>query len=201
MKTILIYITLFMGITLSRAQDYFAVVKKNDNLTYNYPASASFTLVDADGSKTTIQKDDAVTVSGDYRLEVVVPWKDTPDIVTSDGGQLEIFILENSWEESQTNTARSTRYTFDATKDYEKPQIEKKTITASTTYPGTYNLVLVFTNGLVFRYVDGIARAYENGHELPIAGAYVVAGTEDTLKLSYNPKNQELWYVFEKTKK
>jgi len=200
MNTLIFYIILFFTITVCTAQDYFAVVTKNDATTYRYPATATFKLLDAEGIAQPIDKGDAVTVTGDYRLLVSVPWKETPDVITSDGGTLEIFILKNNWSATTTAPAKAKTSVNYTVNDRSKPRIERKVVTPSAKNPETFNLLLVFTNGFVFSYTDGDTRAYENGAELPIEGSYVMTGSNETLKLSYHPRSQELWYVFENNK-
>lgn len=201
MKIIVIHLAILLMGSLLHAQDYFALVKKNDSVTYHYPENTTFTLFNETNEATNIEKVDAISVTGDYRIEADVYWKETPDVINSDGGTLEIFVLKQNHDKNYKYKSKSITQVYDAFKDYKKPQLEKKTITPSEKIEGTYNALFIFTNGMVFTYTNGDASAYENGEEITIEGKYVLIGKEQTLKLSYNPKNKEVWYVFEKNKK
>ena len=85
MRIILLLLSLFLSYFVS-AQDYFALVVKNDNTTFNYPENAEITVIDSVGNKTIITKNDAVTLKGDYTLSISTPWKAKPEILKSDGG-------------------------------------------------------------------------------------------------------------------
>lgn len=200
MKTPILVMALSLTVAMMNAQDYYAVVKKNDAVTYNYPENTKFTLYDAQNKATKINEQNGLSVTGDYRIEATVSWKDTPDIIESDGGTLEMFTLKNNRSNTLENYVPIGLPTYDDSKDYFKPQLEKKILTASDKTPETYNALFEFTNGMVFQYTDGTVRAYENGKELKVFGNNLIAGATQTLKISYDPKTKEMWYVFEKNK-
>ena len=70
MKFVL-YILAFFLTQLLNAQDYFALVVKNHDTTYNYPENAEISIIDSVGNKTKIEKDDAVTLEGEYTPAIV----------------------------------------------------------------------------------------------------------------------------------
>ncbi len=72
MRIILLAFALFLSYFVS-AQDYFALVVKNDDTTYNYPENAEITVIDSLGNRTRIGKNDAVTLKGDYTLSIATP--------------------------------------------------------------------------------------------------------------------------------
>ena len=195
MKIVLLLLALFLSYFVS-AQDYFALVVKNDNTTYNYPENAEITVIDSTGNRTKIGKNDAVTLKGDYTLSMATPWQKEPEILKSDGGVLEIFILpaeRRNWTPELDNRTVTTRY--DANPN--KPSLELKEIMLSDKNPNLYNLLAVFNNGLVFKYEDGNVRAWLDNEEVEVTNEYLVKTPEGLLKASFDPKNGEFWYVFE----
>ncbi len=64
--------------------------------------------------------------------------------------------------------------------------------------PNLYNLLAVFNNGLVFKYEDGNVRAWLDNEEVEVTNHYLVQTQEGLLKASFDPKDGEFWYVFEK---
>ena len=209
MKSIATLFLLLSGL-IGHGQDYFALIKKNDQITYNYPSNVSITLIDAEGNRRPILKDDAFDVTGDYTVEIEVPWKDGAEIVKSDGGRLELFILPEAEQQRRNfwyETRKSEEVTYNG-KTYAnpealdaamaaKPVAVKKTITKSDLNPGTYNLSLVFSNNLIVRYDSGKISAWQNGKTLNVKGNYLVQTLEGLLKLSFEPKTGETWWVFE----
>ncbi|MEL6809979.1 MAG: hypothetical protein AAFP76_01440 [Bacteroidota bacterium] len=200
MKDVLIYGMSLLAFAAMNAQDYFTVVKKNDNITYHYPESAILTLYDAEGNGRKINKGDAVAVSGDYRVEIDVSWKDKPDVIKSEGGLLEVFVLENTWNGGSEDQRSSGFTTLNSTKSRPKPVLERKEITPSEKLTGRFNALLAFSNDMVFTYRDGEVKVYEDGVLLEVDGVYIAKGKNETLKLSYDPKKGKFWYVFEKNK-
>lgn len=196
MRIILLAFALFLSYLVS-AQDYFALVVKNDATTYNYPENAEITVIDSLGNRTRIGKNDAVTLKGDYTLSIATPWKKKPEILKSDGGVLEIFILPSerkNWTPALDNNTVTTRYDVNPN----KPSLELKELMISDKNPNLYNLLAVFNNGLVFKYEDGNVRAWLDNEEVEVTNHYLVQTPDGLLKASFDPKDGEFWYVFEK---
>ena len=195
MKIILFTMALLINYLVS-AQDYFALVVKNDDTTYNYPENAEITVVDSVGNRTKIGKNDALTINGDYTLSISTPWQNEPEILKSDGGVLEIFVLpaeRRNWTPAFDDTSETTWY--DANPN--KPSLERKEIMLSNKNPDSYNLLAVFNNGLVLKYEDGQVRAWLNSKEVEVTNHYLVQTPDGLLKASFNPTEGVFWYVFD----
>ena len=76
----------------------------------------------------------------------------------------------------------------------------EKELIPSSTNADQYNLKMTFSNGIVFTYTDGKYKATLDGEELYIKGKYLIESKLGTAKLSFNPSNGEVWWVFEKIK-
>jgi hypothetical protein len=195
MRIILLLLSLFLSYFVS-AQDYFALVVKNDNTTYNYPENAEITVIDSVGNKTIITKNDAVTLKGDYTLSIATHWKAKPEILKSDGGILEIFVLpveRRNWTPEIDENSETVWY---EPKD-DSPSLERKEIMYSKKNPERYNVLAVFNNGLVFKYEDGNVRAWLDNEEVNVTNHYLVDTPEGLLKVSFDPEDGAFWYVFE----
>ena len=195
MKIILLLLSLFLSYFVS-AQDYFALVVKNDKTTYNYPENVEITVIDSVGNKTTIKKEDAVTLKGDYTLSITTPWKTEPEILKSDGGVLEIFVLPIERRNWTPELGQKSETVWYEPKD-DSPSLERKEIMYSKKNPERYNLLAVFNNGLVFKYEDGTVRAWLDNEEVEVTNHYLVETPEGLLKASFDPKNGDFWYVFD----
>lgn len=63
--------------------------------------------------------------------------------------------------------------------------------------PGLQNVVLTFSNDVIFSYFDGVARATRGDLELPVKGTYRIDLGNSLLKISYEPATGTVWYVAE----
>ncbi|AGC76069.1 hypothetical protein LX97_00744 [Nonlabens dokdonensis] len=202
MKT-LIYLFIFSICMSAYGQDYYTIIKKNDDITYNYPKDAQITLIDENGNEKIINNEEAIDVTGDYTLSIVVPWSKKPEIIKSDGGRLEVFILSNIYANGynkRKNKAYKKEISTYEESSSPQPYLTKKEITQKEKN-GVYELLAVFSNGLIFKYSDGIAWAWINGDKVPVTNHYLVESPEGLLKLSFDPKDGEFWYVFDTSSK
>lgn len=156
-------------------------------------------LFDAEGNKTSIQKNDAITVEGDYTLEVDVPWSTKKDVITSDGGILEIFVLPTDIRDQEQKVVyyEAPEKIDNSQHVYDKPSLENKELCTSNKNKNLLNLLLVFDNAVVFKYEDGQARAWQNGTEIKVTNKYLVQTSDGLLKVSFDPKDGETWWVWE----
>lgn len=75
-----------------------------------------------------------------------------------------------------------------------------KKVTKSLTKDNTYNLDFELSNGISFSYIDGKYNAKLDDQYLDVKYKYVIKSKLGTLKLSFNPRNGETWWVFEEKK-
>lgn len=193
MRTLIFIISLIFTNHLF-AQDYFVVVRKNDNQNYRYPEEVKINIFDKNGTKTVVEKGYAITVEGDYTVEVEVPWREEPEIIKSEGGMLEIFVLpEDSWKYERSKQNESYNNYDQGT----KPKLERKSVEQSGITDDRFNLLLVFNNGTVFSVNDGKAGAWQDGDSLRVENTYLVHSPDGLLEASFDEKTGETWWVWE----
>ncbi len=178
------------------AQDYFVVIVKNEKTTYNYPKDVAFTIIDGEGNETKFEIDEAFTFQGDYTLSIQVPWSAEPELITSEGGKLELFVLpeeRRNWTQKDEDKSKTVWYDQRSN----KLGLERKEISVSQKDAEHFNLLVVFNNGVVFKYEDGTVRAWLNNKEVNVTNHYLVDTPEGLLKISFDPKDGEFWYVFD----
>lgn len=73
----------------------------------------------------------------------------------------------------------------------------KKTLTDSFKYEGKSNVKMELSNGIIFTYIDGVAEATLNGDKLWIENQYLIYSELGVAKISFNPSNGVLYWVFE----
>ncbi|KQC33012.1 hypothetical protein AAU57_06525 [Nonlabens sp. YIK11] len=196
MKILILILASFVATSVF-AQDHYAVVKKNDEVTYNYPESSVFTLEDPAGNKRLLEKDDAIDVTGDYTLYIENYWSNEPEVIKANGGRLEVFILPNNYRnEVKEYYSKKVSHEHQNANYDKKPTLETKEITQSKK-GAPYDLLAVFSNSLIFKFSDGKPRAWLNGNEVAVTNRYLVQSPEGLLKLSFNPSNGEFWYTFD----
>jgi len=73
----------------------------------------------------------------------------------------------------------------------------EKQLSTFDRFPYRYNVQLDFSNGVQSKYFDGTVTATQAGKDLTIDGKYLVQTKNGMLKISFDPKDGEMWYVFE----
>lgn len=192
-----IYVLAFMFLVPAlHAQDYFTIVVKNDSVTYNYPENSIIEVIGSTGKKSIVKKDEALTLKGDYKLSITVPWRTDPENITSDGGMLEIFVLPKSSSRAIIEKPWSRSEHYPEKKHTEKPSLTRKELTKSDTLQDAFNILVVFSNSLAVKYEDGVIRAWQNGDEIILENPFIIETSEGLLKFSFDSQNGEFWYVF-----
>lgn len=154
------------------AQDYYEIKTENDEV-YNYPKNIDLTVTDENGLTT------KVTFNKKYKeISIIASWNKNPEI----------------YKNATINLVNHNN-TFYATS--KKPALLEKKIEKSTTVKNTYTLKAIFSNGLVFEFINGKVSAKQNDVDLEIKNKYLVQTKEGLFKLSFYPENGEFWYVIE----
>lgn len=155
-----------------QAQDYYEI-KTENHVVYNYPKNIAITATDENGSTS------KVALNKKYKeIRIITSWKENPEVYKN--ATITLVKRNDTYYETVT-----------------KPKLLEKKIEKSTTIENTYTLKAVFSNGLVFEFIDGKATAKINDIDLEIKNKYLVQTNEGLFKISFGPKTGEFWYVIE----
>lgn len=124
-----------------------------------------------------------------YTLTVYPSYKNGKDIYTLNKGAIIERII------AKDNTNDYSNYTISNAK-----VTSSKKVTKSLVKKNKYNLEFELSNGIRFTYKDGKYTSTLNDKKLDIDGKYVIESKLGTLKISFNPRNGETWWVFEEKK-
>jgi hypothetical protein len=149
------------------------------------------------------------SVTEPITLYVFTSWNDEPDTFELTNGKLVLAISEYSYNHTTTYDYKGSQY--GRTKNKEKTTAPygkwngssngvKITNARFFSYDSLtgYDTSIEFSNGVIFYYRDGKAEAWQNGKELSVTGKYLIETSAGIIKLSYDPTNKEIWYVFDK---
>jgi len=121
-----------------------------------------------------------------YTLTVYPSYKNGKDIYTLyKGAIIERVFAEDNIHDNSNYTISNTNVTG------------TKKVTKSLVKKNKYNLEFELSNGITFTYKDGKYTSSLNDKKLDIDGKYVIESKIGTLKISFNPRNGETWWVFE----
>ncbi len=167
---------------------------------YTYPPKSAMTLLDSNGEiLEASQKTENFFETEEAKEILVYPsYTKNPIRLQTDGLKMQAFTSKQTARENgiryfwhEQNRKRSYASSDDLSISY-------KEVIPSEKNEGTKNTKVIFTNGVQFEYTDGITLATLHGEELKIEGKYIISLPNGFLKMSYNPKNAKIWYVFTK---
>lgn len=171
MKNLILLLTLVLA-PIMNAQDYYEIKTENHEV-YNYPKNIDVTVTDENGSTS------KVVLHKKYKeISIITSWNENPEVYKN----ATITLVKRNDPYYETVS---------------KPKLLEKKIEKSSTIENTYTLRAVFSNGLVFEFIDGKVSAKQNDVELEIKNKYLVQTNEGLFKLSFYPKKGEFWYVIE----
>jgi hypothetical protein len=184
-----------IAMTAYSQKTYLKITKSNKADDYEmYPPDTKFELKTKEGYIIFKNSDDpgSIEIKEKYTLYVYPSWKDDTDIFVLTEGKVE-KILTSSDSKSDHNKAYSMQSNGVAA---------HFKVTDSKVLDGKKNLEFRLSNGISFQYNDGKYLAYLNKKEnyLNIESKYLITSELGTLKLSFNPNNGVVWWVFEKNK-
>ena len=124
-----------------------------------------------------------------YTLTVYPSYKNGKDIyILNKGAIIERIIAEDNTYEYSNYSNSNFKVTG------------RKKVTKSLVNKNKYNLEFELSNGITFTYKDGKYTSTLNDKKLDIDSKYVIESKLGTLKISFNPRNGETWWVFEDKK-
>ncbi|WGK63902.1 hypothetical protein [Croceiramulus getboli] len=193
MKTILL---LFMLVNsfLIQAQSYtHLVIDRGEGMEseINYPPGTEFFLFN-EANDMVLSNDnlkEPYAINGLHTLLVTPNYKEGTDKYRMDSGRIYLKTVEY---DNKVKPYSENRKGIEITA--KKEYFEAKD-------PDKKNILVIFNTGLVFRYFDGVARAWYDNEEVDVRGRYLVDTPEGTAKISYNPQNGELWWVFDRSER
>lgn len=177
---------LVMFTCLLNAQQTYLKITFSNQKSLSYPPKTKFELVNNQGDTilTENQKPQKKLVDKDYILTIYPTYKQKTDVIKLSNSQVELV------EITTMNTNHFGKWSSNGVEG-------KYTVSDSMKQNGKKNVVLTFSNGIVFTYTDGDVKAKLNNTELVIKGNYVIYSEIGIAKVSFSPKNGETWWVFE----
>lgn len=158
-----------------------------------YPPGTKFELKNEHGYIVFKNSDEPgmIEINEDYTLYVYPSWKEEADVFKLEEGKVE-KVLTYSYSEKDTKDYSIKSNGVSA--DY--------TVSDSKEREGKKNLEFKLSNGITFIYEDDKYRAFlnEEHNYIRIKGKYLIPTELGTLKISFNPNNGVVWWVFEKPK-
>jgi hypothetical protein len=131
-------------------------------------------------------------IKGNYTLVVSPNWKEEKDIFQlTKGDQVELVLNRNFGKVKQSPKAIYIN---------QNKIVAHKKLTDSKKFLGKKNLVFTLNNGIKFVYEDGEYYAKLRKKQVDIQGKYVIKTKKGILRLSFNPNNGVVWWVFESSK-
>lgn len=197
--------------------DYFTIVIDNphndDNpQVFHYPKGTTFELLSTKNKIFASSEDNREkhTYWGNFSLIIYPTYRaDQPDKIKIRQQRVRIFDVASKakeagffYKKTPPTTVKSNEIEQTNTHQYisNGVSISKKTLTKSTVYDDELNVELTFSDGVIFKYIDGKATAQQNDKNLVIANKYFIYSDFGVTKLSYNSKTGKIWWVYEPTK-
>ena len=188
MKTIITI--LMMNITyLGFTQNTYLKISEDNKISVSYPPGTTFELKNKHGYIILKQSSTPLVFKIDepYTLDVFPTYKSKKDVYKLSDGKIEL--VSNAEYINHVKKEKTASHGVTG----------EKIITNSKTIKGFKNIVFKLSNGITFQYTDGKYNAFlvEEQNYLNIEGRYVIRSELGILKLSFNPKNAETWWVFD----
>lgn len=186
-------ILLFLSLTISAQQGVACLhLETSDDpaTSISYPPGTEFWLYDDTGEVVATDETlkSSIKLVGPHTLLVAPTYQKDKDSYKLSAGRISMRRPDGYWKATRDHGG------YDGS---DQPGVVRRELSPSQ-LPGEQNLLLALDNGLVFSYRDGVARAYLEGDELTIVGEYLVKLPFGTFKLSYNPRDAELWWVLDR---
>lgn len=192
MKHTLITLVLLIACTLGFAQKTYLKIYVDDSneSVIMYPPGTEFELKTEDGY--IIMKNSetprVIEIKSYHKLIVLPSYKGDRDIYHLKSGKVELAATKKFFENNSKNETLII--------DDDHITAHQK-VTDSKIKIGYKNLEFELNNGIEFKYTDGMFYARLKNQYLDIKGKYIIESKLGILKLSFNPENGQVWWVFE----
>ncbi|WP_298894470.1 hypothetical protein [uncultured Psychroserpens sp.] len=197
MKHLVITLALILASSQTFAQNTYLKIYTDDTpeSVIMYPPGTDFELKTKEGY--IVMKNNNTPkifeIDDDYTLFVYPNYKESSDVFKLNKGKVELALTSRF---SDKDPKEETLFIDDSN------ITSHQKITDSKINSGLKNLEFELSNGIMFKYTDGKYKAYFKKEEnyLNIKGKYLIESKLGVLKLSFNPKNGQVWWVFEAKK-
>lgn len=195
MKKLVIILSLLLSGIAFAQPTYLMIFENDEDLSrITYPPGTSYELRNEEGdlifNETNYSGD--FKISKPHTLTIYPNWKDDPDVYELTQGKLVIAKTEKFFDDhkSEDKKTKSVYQSYGVT-------LDEKFLSDSETLEGQKNVRLIFSDEVVFDYIDGEARAYQNGKKLNIVGKYLVYSDNGVHKISFNSRTGTTYWVFD----
>lgn len=190
----LLVIALVISMPVSAQKTYLKITKSNKVYDYvMYPPGTKFELKNAHGYIVFKNSENpgALDITEDHTLYVFPSWKKEADVFKLTEGRVEKILTSQF---ARSGHIKKSIAVNGVTAEY--------TTSDSKTMEDKKNLIFKLSNGITFEYNNGKYKAYLNKEEnyLHIEGKYLIESDFGILKLSFNPSNGIVWWIFEPVK-
>lgn len=191
LKTIVSLIVLVILAYQLQSQNIYLKISEANKTSISYPPGTKFEL--KNNQNYTVLKEGETPlvfkIDEPYTLYVFPDYKSGKDVYNLSKGKIELVSNEvymNAIKTHKQESYQSNGVTLDNTY-----------YSASTIKKGETNVILEFSNWVVFSYLDGNVTAIINNDAVDVKGNYLIYTKEGVVKISYNPKNKQVWWTFE----
>ena len=192
-----IWIAILLQSLTAICQEKYLKITLSENEIVKFPPNTAFELKNENDEILFSDKDEEdLFVVNDKSVLVVYPtWKDNTDTFRMTSGKVELVDVVN-YNTKEKKTKKNNKYVYNKEK-YTKGITMSVSYDESLIHANLKNASFLFSNGVEARYIDGEMSATLNGEELNVRGKYFIYFQNRVIKLSYNPKNGETWWVVE----
>ena len=174
-----------------------------------YPPGTTYQVTELGGDEVRFYEKERHILSyeGDFKIAVFPNYKDGADIIEKKDLRLRIVhstegaeaidlpsLYKRIWREKNEKSEELISHDYGR---YDGNVTLSKKLTPSESIPNTFNVIAQFSNGIQFIYHDGEASASLGDTELEIEGKFQIFSELGIARLSFNPHNGVIWYVFE----
>lgn len=190
MKLYFTAVLLLIG-TITDAQNAYLTIVQGDRVQdqVSYPPGSTFAVYNTNQDQlfNTLNAPKTFTINQPLTLIVNPTYKSTADTLALSSGSLIYSNAPRYGTHSKLTVIGHNSHGVTV----------NKTLTNSENFYGLNNVVLEFSNGVIFTYNDQTVFATLNGKSLKIEGKYLIYSNLGVHKVSFNPHTGKVYWVFE----